>query len=79
MASICSVTFIEPSSAPMFDPTLPAEMSAVTSGARALTRAMAINDGSHDWAPNAEREGRDCFVNTMPVTKPVRVIKGRDL
>src|SRR5688572_3729805 len=78
MASICSVTFIDPSSAPMLDPTFPAAINAVTSGAKALIIAMAISDGNHDVAPNSAREGRDCLVNTIPVTKPVNVINGKD-
>ncbi len=79
MASICSVTFIEPSSAPMLEPTFPAAISAVTNGANALMIAMATNEGSQELAPNSARDGRDCFVNTKPVTKPVKVIKGSDL
>src|ERR1700710_2494277 len=35
IASICSVTFIEPNSAPIFEPTLPAVINAVTNGASA--------------------------------------------
>src|SRR3954466_9261315 len=76
MASICSVTFIEPNSAPMLEPTLPAQISAVTSEPSALTMAMEISDGSHEVAPNVSSDGRDCFVNTIPVIKPVSVISG---
>lgn len=79
MASICSVTFMEPSSAPMLEPTLPAHISAVTSGPNALMIAMPINEGSHDCAPKSSKEGRDCFVNTIPVIKPVTVINASDL
>src|SRR5262245_16717497 len=76
IASICSVTFIDPSSAPMLDPTLPAAISAVTSGASDRISAIAISDGNHEVAPNAASDGRDCFVNTTPVTNPVSVISG---
>src|SRR5919202_3641677 len=71
IASICSVTFMEPNSAPMLDPTLPAAIKAVTSGPNARTMAIAINDGSQDVAPNSDRDGRDWFVKTIPVIKPV--------
>ena len=43
IASICSVTFIDPSSAAIFDPTFPAQIRAVTSGANAL-RSFAKGD-----------------------------------
>src|SRR5437763_7447729 len=79
MASTCSVTFIEPNSAPMLEPTLPAQISAVTNGASALIMAMATSDGSQEVAPNSERDGLDCFVKTSPVIKPVSVINGSDL
>src|SRR4030095_3981740 len=79
MASICSVTFIDPSSAPMLDPTFPATIKAVTKGARALMMAIAINDGSQEVAPNSASEGRDWVVKTTQVIKPVREIKGNDL
>jgi len=79
IASICSVTFMEPSSAPIPEPTFPAQISAVTNGPIALIRAIPINDGNHEVAPNSSSEGRDCFVKTIPTIKPVREIKGRDL
>src|SRR5450631_3909822 len=79
IASICSVTLIEPSSAPILEPTLPATTSAVTKGARARIMASAIREGNHEVAPNDAREGRDCFVNTIPIIKPVREIKASDL
>src|SRR5690606_5482677 len=59
MASICSVTFMDPSSAPMLEPTFPAAIRAVTRGPIALTIAMAINAGSQEAAPNSDREGLD--------------------
>jgi hypothetical protein len=52
-------------------------MEAGISGA--LTIAIEIKEGSHDVAPNSDKEGRDCFVKTIPVIKPVSAIKGRDL
>ncbi|MNE71042.1 hypothetical protein D3C80_1668790 [compost metagenome] len=71
MASICSVTRIEPNSAPMLDPTLPAAISPVSKGASVLSKAIPTNEGSHDVAPNSDKEGRDCLVNTIPVINPV--------
>ena len=79
IASICSLTFMEPNSAPIFDPTFPAPIKAVTKGANALMMAIATSEGSHEVAPNSASEGRDCFVKTSPVTKPVKVIRGSDL
>ena len=78
MASICSVTFIEPNSAPILEPTFPEQIRDVTSEAKARTIAMEIRDGSHEVAPNSAREGLDCLVKTIPVTKPVKLIKGRE-
>src|SRR5665647_3977106 len=78
MASICSVTFIDPSSAPILDPTLPAQMSAVTNGPNALIIAIPIREGSHDVAPKSSSEGRDCLVNTIPTMNPVKEINASD-
>src|SRR5665213_3923909 len=78
IASICSVTRMEPSSAPMLEPTLPDAINAVTNGASALIIAMDTSDGSHDVAPNSESDGRDCLVNIRPVIKPVTVINVND-
>src|SRR6476620_4320118 len=79
IASICSVTFIEPSSAPMFEPTLPAAIRAVTNGASALITAMEISEGNQELAPKVASEGLDCLVKTIPVIKPVKEINGNDL
>ena len=79
IASICSVTFIEPNSAPMLDPTLPAQIKAVTKEANARRIAIEISDGNQDVAPNVSNEGRDCFVNTIPVINPVKATNGNDL
>src|SRR5690606_13981317 len=78
IASICSVTFMEPNSAPIWEPTLPEAMSAVTNGARARIIAMDINAGNHEVAPNSANDGRDWLVNTIPVIKPVNEIRGND-
>src|SRR3954467_13715104 len=73
IASICSVTFMEPNSAPMLEPTFPAHIKAVTREPSARTMAMEINEGSQDVAPNSASDGLDCFVKTIPVIKPVNV------
>lgn len=78
MASICSVTRIDPNSAPMLDPILPAQINAVTNEAKALTMAIETKEGNQDVAPNSANEGRDCLVNTIPVIKPVSVMSGND-
>src|SRR6185503_959894 len=78
IASICSVTRIEPNSAPMLEPTLPEAISAVTSGANARMMAMDDSDGSQELAPNVANEGRDCLVNIKPTMKPVTLIRGSE-
>ena len=78
MASICSVTRIEPNSAPMLDPTFPAAISAVINGASARMMAMDTSEGSHDCAPKLNNDGRDCLVNINPVINPVKVISVND-
>ena len=78
IASICSVTFIEPSSAPMLEPTFPAQISAVTNGPNALIIAIPIKEGSQDVAPKSSNEGRDCFVKTIPTINPVSEINAND-
>ena len=62
----------------MLEPTFPAQISAVTSGASDRNNATVISDGSQEVAPNAASDGRDCLVNTMPVTNPVSVISGSE-
>jgi hypothetical protein len=78
MASICSVTFIELSSAPICDPTFPEAINAVTNGANARTIAIEINAGNQDAAPNSSNDGLDCFVKTNPTITPVKLIPRKD-
>ena len=40
---------------------------------------LRYKEGSHEVAPNSANEGRDCFVNTIPVTNPVIDISASDL
>src|SRR5258708_37832153 len=69
IASICSVTFIEPSSAPMLEPILPAQINAVMTGPISRTTDSDTIAGSHDSAPNRCNVGRDCTVRTRPMMK----------
>src|SRR5690606_9356392 len=78
IASICSVTFMELSSAPICEPTIPEAISAVTNGASARTIASDINAIKQDVALNSSKEGRDCLVNTKPTINPVKLINGND-
>src|SRR5689334_18090739 len=79
MASICSVTRMEPNSAPICDPTFPAQIKPVINGANAFMIAIPINDGSHDVAPKSANAGLECFVKTIPVINAVSVINDKDL
>src|SRR5438477_669013 len=78
IASICSVTFIEPSSAPICEPTLPAQINEVIKGASAFTMAMPVNDGNQEVAPKSAKAGLEWSVKTIPVIKAVKVINERD-
>ena len=79
IASICSVTFIEPNSAPMPDAILPAHINAVMTGAISLTNDSATMPGNQLSAPNSAKVGRDCKVRTTPMMKPVIATNGNDL
>jgi hypothetical protein len=78
IASICSVTFIEASSAPTPDPTFPAKINAVTAGPISRKSETATIAGSHDAAPNFARVGLDWIVRTRPIMKPVIPTRGSD-
>jgi hypothetical protein len=51
----------------------------VISGPSDRTTACDTRDGSHDSAPNDAREGRDCFVKTIPAKNEVNAIRNSDL
>lgn len=59
IASICSVTRIDPSSAPIPDPIFPAQISAVITGVISLTNETETMEGSNETAPNSTNVGRD--------------------
>jgi len=63
----------------MLEPSLPAQISPVMSGPKDRITACDTSDGSQDSAPKDARDGRDCFVNTMPAKKAVNEIRNKDL
>jgi len=69
---------MEPNSALMPEPTFPAQITAVISGPSARTIAIPINEGSQETAPKFSKEGRDCFVKTIPTINPVSVMSESD-
>jgi len=62
----------------MFDPSLPAHINPVMSGPSDLTTAWDTSEGNHDSAPKDAREGRDCFVKTIPARNAVKAIRNND-
>src|SRR6187551_2145150 len=66
IASICSVTFIEPNSAPILDAIFPAQIKAITTGTISRTNESPTILGNQDSAPNLTNVGRDCIVSTNP-------------
>ncbi len=79
IASICSVTCILPNSAPILEPNLPAQINPVINGPSERTTACETKEGNQDSAPKEARDGCDCFVNTTPARKEVKVTKNNDL
>jgi len=59
IASICSVTFIDPNSAPICDPILPAHISEVIKGASPLIMATPVIEGNQETAPKSASGGRE--------------------
>ena len=78
IASICSVTLIEPSWAPMPAPTLPLTIKPVMIGPLSLTRENTITAGRKDLAPKRTRLSRVCNDITTPVAAPAKAINGSD-
>ena len=79
MASICSVTRMDPSSAPIPELILPAQINAVITGPISRTMEMLTMEGIQDSAPNSIRVGLDCRVKTRPSMNPVTPTSNRDL
>src|SRR4030066_895611 len=59
IASICSVTFIDPNSAPIPDPTFPAKINAVITGPISRIIETATIAGNNDSDPNFANVGLD--------------------
>src|SRR5687768_2496465 len=78
IASICSVTFIEPNSAPILLPILPAKINAVITGPSSAMTATRTIAGRSDSTADSPSEGHSSVVNTRPIIKPVTAIKGND-
>ena len=57
IASICSVTRIEPNSAPMPEPTFPAQINAVITGPISLINDTATIPGNMVIAPKVTNDG----------------------
>jgi len=79
MASICSVTFMEPSSAPMPELIFPAQIKAVMTGPISRISETATMPGSKDSAPKLINVGLDWMVNTRPMMNPVMEMSGKVL
>src|SRR5579871_3552132 len=70
---------MEPSSAPIAEPILPAQITAVITGPISLIIEFDTIPGNNDSAPNSTSEGRDCRVSTRPIINAVRPTSGNDL
>jgi len=70
-ASICSVTRIDPISAPIPAPRRPASTSEVITGPISFTTDKANMLGSTASAPNRTRVPRLCMASTTPMASPV--------
>jgi len=79
IASICSVTFIEPSSAPIPDPILPVNIKAVITGPISRIKEIATIDGTNESAPNFPKVGKVCNVRVNPKINEVTPISESDL
>ncbi|MNT13631.1 hypothetical protein D3C72_1486070 [compost metagenome] len=78
IASICSVTRIEPSSAPIPEPILPAQIKAVIIGPISRIIEILTIDGIQETAPNSIRVGRDCKSKTNPIINPVTATRSKE-
>ncbi len=78
MASICSVTFIEPSSDAIPEALRPEIISPVSTGPSSLTMESATRLPVMLTAPNCCSDVADCRARTQPVKKPVSTTIGRE-
>ncbi len=79
MASICSVTRMEPNSAPIPEPIRPAHIKAVMIGPISLIIEILTIEGIQETAPNSCRVGLVCKVKTRPMIKFVMSTNNNDL
>ena len=77
-ASICSVTFIAPSSAPIPAPIRPERSKPAVSGPVSLISASARAAGISASAPNRSSEPRVCIDRTKPIASPATTMSGTD-
>jgi hypothetical protein len=77
-ASICSVTFIAPISAPMPAPTRPATSSPAVNGPVSRMSAIARPAGIIASAPKRSSEARVCIDRTTPIANPAVRISGAE-
>ena len=78
IASICSVTRMDPSSAPIPEPMRPAQIKAVIMGPISLIMETLTMAGIQETAPNCCKVGLDCRVNTNPIMNPVTPTSNRE-
>ena len=78
MASICSVTFMEPISEAMPEALRPETMRPVRTGPSSLTMERATRLPVMLTAPNSWSEVADWRARTQPVKKPVRTTMGME-
>src|SRR5579862_2390815 len=79
MASICSVTFIDPSSAPMPAPARPLTTRPVITGPLSFMIENTIMAGRSDLAPKRTMPSRVSNESTTPVAAPAKATKGSDI
>ena len=77
-ASICSVTRMAPSSAPMPAPTRPDIRSPVVSGPVSRMSAIARPAGIIASAPKRSSDARVCIESTTPIARPELAMSGTE-
>ena len=78
MASICSVTFMEPSSLAMPLALRPATISPVSTGPNSRTMEKETNCPVRDSEPNCCKVAEVCNASTAPVKNPVSMTMGSE-
>jgi len=78
IASICSETFIDPSSEAIPEAFRPETINPVSTGPSSLTIESATSRPVILTAPNSFSETAACSARTQPVKKPVRTTMGKE-